>query len=173
MGPGTVNVVPHSHYPTKDSRWIAIACTNDKIFARLAALMGAEDLAGDGVWGTTARREAARAEVDAYVTAWTSRHDRAELLRLCEAAQVPCGPVYAIDEIFEDPQYEARGNILRVADARLGSLAVPNLVPRLTETPGEVRWLGPALGAHNDEIYRGRLGLTSEEMTRLKAAGAI
>jgi len=173
MGPGTVNVVPHSHYPTKDNRWIAIACTNDKIFARLAALMDAEDLAGDGIWGTTTKREAAREQVDAYVTAWTSRRDRAELLKLCEGAQVPCGPVYAIDEIFQDPQYAARGNILRVEDKRLGSLAIPNLVPRLTETPGEVRWLGPTLGEHNAEIYAGRLGLSAEEQARLRANGTI
>lgn len=173
MGPGTVNVVPHSHYPTKDERWIAIACTNDKIFARLAELMNAADLAGDGIWGTTRQREAARAQVDAYVTAWTSAHDRAALLEMCERAQVPCGPVYAIDEIFKDPQYAARGNILRVMDERLGSLAIPNLVPRLSDTPGEVRWLGPSLGDHNDEIYSARLGLNAEERARLRANGTI
>ena len=120
MGPGTVNVVPHSHYPTKDGRWIAIACTSDKIFARLAAAMGASELAGDGKWGTFRRREAERELVDAYVAAWTARHDRDELMRLCEAAQVPCGPVYAIDEIFEDPQYQARENIVHVKDDRVG-----------------------------------------------------
>ena len=173
MGPGTVNVVPHSHYPTKDNRWIAIACTNDKIFTRLAELMNAADLAGDGIWGTTRQREAAREQVDAYVTAWTSAHDRADLLQMCETAQVPCGPVYAIDEIFQDPHYAARGNILRVEDPRLGSLAIPNLVPRLSETPGEVRSLGPSLGEHNEEILEGRLRLTKEEITRLSAIGAI
>lgn len=173
MGPGTVNVVPHSHYPTKDERWIAIACTNDKIFARLAELMNAADLAGDGIWGTTRQREAARAQVDEYVTAWTSAHDRAALLEMCERAQVPCGPVYAIDEIFQDPHYAARGNILRVEDKRLGSLAIPNLVPRLSDTPGEVRWLGPSLGEHNDEIYTGRLGLADDEITRLRGNGTI
>ena len=173
MGPGTVNVVPHSHYPTRDKRWIAIACTNDKIFARLAKLMNADDLAGTGIWGTTAQREAAREQVDSYVTAWTSAHDRADLLRMCETAQVPCGPVYAIDEIFQDPHYAARENILRVMDKRLGSLAIPNLVPRLSDTPGEVKWLGPSLGEHNTEILQGRLGLTDADMTRLHAAGSI
>ena len=173
MGPGTVNVVPHSHYPTQEKRWIAIACTNDKIYSRLAELMGEPELAGTGKWGTTRQREAAREAVDAHVTAWTSRHDRADLLRMCEQAQVPCGPVYAIDEIFEDPHYAARQNILRVADPRVGNLAIPNLVPRLSETPGEIRWLGPSLGAHNDEIFRGRLGLSDEELQRLHANGTI
>jgi crotonobetainyl-CoA:carnitine CoA-transferase CaiB-like acyl-CoA transferase len=86
---------------------------------------------------------------------------------------VPCGPVYAIDEIFDDPHYAARGNILRMHDNRVGELAVPNLVPRLSETPGAVKWLGPALGAHNDEIYRGMLGLDDTELSRLQKAGVV
>src|SRR6202012_2778383 len=89
MGPGTVNVVPHSHYPTKDGRWIAIACTSDKIFARLAVAMEAPDLAGEAKGAFVRQREADRAAVDAYVGAWTSRYDRADLLRMCEAGQVP------------------------------------------------------------------------------------
>ena len=171
MGPGTVNVVPHSHYPTMDNRWIAIACTNDKIFARLAEAMERPDLALK--WATLAARETDRATVDETVGAWTARHDRADLLKLCEASQVPCGPVYAIDEIFEDPQYAARENILRVDDPRTGRLAIPNLVPKLSATPGKVNWLGPELGAHNDEIYRGVLGLNEVELRRLKDAAVI
>jgi succinyl-CoA:(S)-malate CoA-transferase subunit B len=173
MGPGTVNAVPHSHYPTRDGRWIAIACTSDKIFARLAQAMGVPELADEARWGKLAGREKERAAVDDTVGAWTARHDRTELLRLCEEAQVPCGPVYAIDEIFQDPHYAARENILKVADERVGELAIPNVVPRLTDTPGSVEWLGPALGAHNGEIYRQRLGLGDDEMRRLEAAGVI
>jgi succinyl-CoA:(S)-malate CoA-transferase subunit B len=173
MGPGTVNVVPHSHYPTRDDRWIAIACTNDKIFARLAVAMGEPGLADPASWGVLAHRERDRAEVDRRVGAWTARHDRAELLRICEENQVPCGPVYAIDEIFEDPQYAARGNILEVDDPRIGTLAIPNLVPRLSDTPGRVDSLGPTLGQHNGEIYRGLLGMDEAELQRLVAAGVI
>jgi crotonobetainyl-CoA:carnitine CoA-transferase CaiB-like acyl-CoA transferase len=173
MGPGTVNVVPHSHYPTKDGRWIAIACTNDKIFARLAEAMGRPDLASEKSWGTLAARERDRAAVDDTVGAWTATVDRADLMAACERAQVPCGPVYSVDEIFRDPHYEARGNILRMEDPRMGELAVPNLVPRLTETPGKVNWLGMELGAHNTEIYRDRLGLTEQEMDQLQASGVI
>ena len=173
MGPGTVNVVPHSHYPTKDGRWIAIACTNDKIFSRLAEAMGRPELADDQSWGTLAARERDRALVDETVGAWTTTLDRADLMHRCETSQVPCGPVYSIDEIFDDPQYAARGNILRVQDPRAGELAVPNLVPHLTETPGKVNWLGVELGAHNAEIYQGRLGLTEEELVRLRNAGVI
>lgn len=173
MGPATVNVVPHSHYPTKDGRWIAIACTNDKIYQRLAVAMGEPHMAEPENWGTLANRERDRAKVDAHVGEWTAKHDRAELLRICEAAQVPCGPIYSIDEIFEDPQYQARGNILRMQDERVGELPIPNLVPRLSDTPGSVKWLGPKLGEHNDEVFKGMLGLTDADMKRLSSEGVI
>jgi crotonobetainyl-CoA:carnitine CoA-transferase CaiB-like acyl-CoA transferase len=173
MGPGTVNVVPHSHYPTKDKRWIAIACTSDKIFARLAEAMGHSDLAHDDKWGKLANREKDRAKVDAFVGDWTQTYDRGELMKVCDQFQVPCGPVYAIDEIFTDPHYKARENIKVVHDERAGELAVPNVCPRLSDTPGSVEWLGPALGAHTDEIYKGMLGLTDAELEALRADGVI
>jgi succinyl-CoA:(S)-malate CoA-transferase subunit B len=173
MGPGTVNVVPHSHYPTKDGRWIAIACTSDKIFARLAVAMEAPELADDDKWATIRQREAERAAVDAYVGAWTSRYDRADLLRMCEAGQVPCGPVYAIDEIFEDPQYKARENIVRIKDDRVGEIAISNVVPRLTDTPGRVKWLGPAPESHNEEVFQGMLGLSPAEVAALRDKAVI
>lgn len=173
MGPGTVNVVPHSHYPTKDKRWIAIACTSDKIFARLAEAMGRTDLAHDDKWGRLANRERDRAKVDAFVADWTQTFDRAELMTVCDRFQVPCGPVLAIDEIFADPHYNARGNIKIMNDQRAGELAVPNVCPKLSDTPGSVDWLGPALGAHTDEIYKGLLGLTDAELEALKAKEVI
>ncbi len=173
MGPGTVNVVPHSHYPTKDGRWIAIACTNDKIYQRLAVAMNEPHLAEAENWGTLANRERDREAVDKHVADWTARYDRSEMLLMCEEAQVPCGPVYSIDEIFEDPQYAARGNILWMKDERVGELPIPNLVPRLSDTPGRVNWLGPSLGEHNDEIYKGMLGMAEEEIRTLGEAGVI
>jgi succinyl-CoA:(S)-malate CoA-transferase subunit B len=173
MGPGTVNVVPHSHYPTADGRWVAIACTSDKIFERLALAMGVPEFGGTGKWGTITQREAERAQVDEYVGAWSAQYTRDEVLRLCEEHQVPCGPVYAIDEIFEDPHYASRGNIVYFNDERVGEYAVPNVVPRLTDTPGGIDRLGPALGEHNDEVYRKRLGLSEARIQALKEAGVI
>lgn len=173
MGPGTVNVVPHSHYPTRDGRWIAIACTNDKIYQRLAVAMNEPHMAEPENWGTLAHRERDREEVDRRVGEWTAGHDRDELMRICEEAQVPCGPLYSIDEIFEDPQYAHRGNILKMQDERVGELPIPNLVPRLSDTPGSVNWLGPRLGENNDEIFKGLLGMSDAEIARLVQAGVI
>jgi succinyl-CoA:(S)-malate CoA-transferase subunit B len=135
--------------------------------------MGMPEVAEGGKWETVRQREAARAEVDEYVGNWTKRFTRDELLGMCEKAQVPCGPVYAIDEIFQDPQYKARGNILTMQDPRIGELAIPNLVPRLSDTPGEVKWLGPSMGEHNAEIYRQWLGLDDAAIERLTKAEVI
>ncbi len=173
MGPGTVNVVPHSHYPTKDDRWIAIACTSDKIFARLADAMQRPGLAEDGSWGLIANREAARAEIDAFVGEWTRQFDRGDLITLCDKFDVPCGPVYAIDEIFEDPQYKARENIAYIKDERVGELAIPNVCPRLSDTPGSIKWLGPALGEHNDEVLKGLLGLSDADIATLQSKDVV
>jgi crotonobetainyl-CoA:carnitine CoA-transferase CaiB-like acyl-CoA transferase len=86
---------------------------------------------------------------------------------------VPCGPIYSIDEIFEDPHYAARGNILRMHDDRVGELPIPNLVPRLSDTPGRVNWLGPRLGEHNVEVYQTLLGLSDDDLSRLADEGVI
>jgi succinyl-CoA:(S)-malate CoA-transferase subunit B len=162
MGAGTVNAVPHSHYPTKDGKWVAIACTNDKIFARLTAIMDRMDVTGEGIYGTITKREARRAEVDAFVSHWTSGMTRDDVLAACEAGQVPCGPVYGIDEIFADPQYAARENLVRVQDERAGELVLPAVCPRLSETPGSIRWAGRALGADNAAILADWLGQGGE-----------
>ena len=158
MGAGTVNAVPHSHYPTQDGLWVAIACTNDKIFERLAKVMDREDVTGDGAYGTIQKREANRGAVDAFVTNWTTGHTREAIMLQCAAGEVPCGPVYSIDEIFEDPQYRARENLITIDDSRAGSITIPNVCPRLSDTPGKVKWAGRALGADTAEVLKDWLG---------------
>jgi crotonobetainyl-CoA:carnitine CoA-transferase CaiB-like acyl-CoA transferase len=173
MGPGTVNAVPHSHYPTKDGKWIAIACTSDKIFARLAELRGEPEVAGEGKWGKIKDRERDRSEVDDWVVSWTQKHPLDVLIERCNKLDVPCGPVHSIAEIFEDPHYQARENIKFFKDPRVGEIAMPNVCPRLSDTPGSIEWLGPPLGAHNDEIYKKLLGMSDREIGVLKDKGVI
>ena len=173
MGPGTVNAVPHSHYPTKDGKWIAIACTSDKIFARLAELRGEPALAGEGKWEKVKIRERHRAEVDAWVAQWTRNYDLEELVVSCTKFEVPCAPVYAIADIFKDPQYKARENIAYFKDPRIGEIAMPNVCPRLSDTPGSIEWLGPELGQHNEEVYGNLLGMSDDDLRQFRERGVI
>ena len=114
-----------------------------------------------------------RAAVDRLVADWARKHSQEQAVRLCDQAEVPCGIVAAVDELFRDPHYAARGNIVRVNDARAGALAVPNVVPRLTATPGAVDTLGPGLGQHNSEVYGELLGLTAADLRELESEGVI
>jgi crotonobetainyl-CoA:carnitine CoA-transferase CaiB-like acyl-CoA transferase len=173
MGPGTVNAVPHSHYPTADGKWIAIACTNDKIFQRLALLMGRPELAGNACWGTSAKRQAAREAVDTCVAEWTSTQTAADLLRRCDEGQVPCGLLLSIADIFADPHYAARENIAHLPVAGIGTVMVPNVVPKLGATPGSVESAGPPLGAHTDEILTQLLGFDAGQLDDLRARKVI
>jgi crotonobetainyl-CoA:carnitine CoA-transferase CaiB-like acyl-CoA transferase len=172
MGADTVNVCPHSHYQTKDGKWIAIACTSDQMFVRLAETMQQPELASAERYGPQALRLAARDDVNAIVATWVASSDCETILARCKAGGVPASLIYSIADIFEDPQYRARGNI-KLTDSRIGPLAVPDVVPKLSATPGEIRWLGAGLGAQNEEIFGGLLGLSGDDLRRLRDQGAI
>jgi crotonobetainyl-CoA:carnitine CoA-transferase CaiB-like acyl-CoA transferase len=172
IGSGTEYVVPHNHYQARDGRWIAIACTNDRMFARLAGAMGDPALLAD--FASVKTRIARRAEVDSRVQAWVGARPADEALAMLERAEVPSSPVNSVRDLFADPQVAARDNILNATTA-LGTLVrMAGIVPKLSETPGRVDTLGPQEpGAHNEEIYGGRLGLGREALADLRAHGVI
>ncbi|MFP6560261.1 CaiB/BaiF CoA transferase family protein [Paraburkholderia sp. B3] len=172
MGANAVNVAPHAHYRSRDGRWIAIACTNDKIFRRFANVMAQPELADASRWGHVANRVADIEEVNRVVQEWVGAREHGEVLRACDAGDVPASLIYSVADIFEDEQYRARGNI-RVMPSRAGEVAVPDVIPKLSDTPGCVEWLGATLGSHNDEIYRNLLGLTDSDLAALRTAGVI
>jgi len=172
MGADTVNVCPHSHYETKGGKWIAIACTSDAMFARLADVMGQPELASATRYGPQAQRLAARDEVNAFVAKWVASLDLETVLARCAKGGVPASLIFSIADIFQDPQYRARGNI-RMTESRAGAIAVPDVVPRLSSTPGEIRWLGEGIGAQNEEIFRGLLGLMDEDIRQMRDEGVI
>jgi succinyl-CoA:(S)-malate CoA-transferase subunit A/succinyl-CoA:(S)-malate CoA-transferase subunit B len=173
MGPATVNVCPHSHYPTKDGKWVAIACTTDRMFERLARTMGRPELAEEGRYGRVAARLGDQETIDRIVEEWTCSLTMAQIMERCVAGEVPCGPLNSIADIFEDPQFRARGNLVTLADEMLGDIPVPSPLPRLSETPGAVDSLGPLLGSANEEIYSGLLDLTDDELRRYREDGII
>jgi crotonobetainyl-CoA:carnitine CoA-transferase CaiB-like acyl-CoA transferase len=167
------HAAPHNHYPTADGKWIAIACTNDRIFRRLAAAMGEAEWGTDPAFDTMEKRAERRAAVDERVTAWTERHRLAELCEILDRAEVPNGPINSIADIFEDPQFAARGNLLRVLDERAGELVLPAPVPRLTETPAALRHAGRAKGADTDAVLGEWLGMAAAEIQALRRSNAV
>lgn len=173
MGPDTVNVVPHSHYETGDGRWVAIACSNDKMFHRLADAMGRPELKAPDAYGLTSSRLADRDKVNGIVSDWTRSLPADDLLAECEKFEVPCSLIYDIADIFADPQYAARENLLRIVSERAGEVVLPGIVPKLSETPGRVDSLGPSLGEHNDDILGRLVGLDNERLDELRQNGVI
>ncbi|MGH8597238.1 MAG: CaiB/BaiF CoA transferase family protein, partial [Gammaproteobacteria bacterium] len=173
MGADTVNIVPHSHYQTGDGKWVALACSTDRMFERLTRVMGRPDLLAPDRFATMASREAGRDEVNRIVADWIGSLSRDDVMQRCLDGEVPLGPINSVADLFEDPQFKARHNMLTVGDPREGEVVIPNVIPRLSETPGEFRWLGPDLGQHNEEIYRDRLGYSEAELQLLREAGVI
>lgn len=172
QGLGTSNACPHGHFETRDG-WIAIACTNDRMFARLAAAMGRPELAEPGAYGTTAERLRDAAAVDAMVQDWVCTMSTDEIVALCADQDVPCASVNTIEGIFADPHIAHRRNQVALPHEMLGEVHVPSVVPKLSRTPGHVDSLGPALGSSNVEVLGGILGMDQGKMQSLKAAGII
>ncbi len=163
-------VTPHSHYQTADGDWVAIACSNDKMWQRLMRAMG---IAGDPSLATNAQRVQRRGDVNALVAKWTGGLPLAKLLEICTREEVPCAKLLSIADIFADPQYRARENLQERHDPRAGKVTVPAPAPRLSKTPGEITHLGPALGDGNDAVYGKLLGLSADEIADLKNRGII
>jgi len=172
-GSGTRNACPHGHFPTSDDKWVALACTTDKMFERLVEAMGKPDLASPEQYGDQHKRLAARETVDRLVAAWTGSRTRDEVMTACLEHEVPAGPLNTIADVFEDSQFAARENLLKVEHPELGEIVIPNVVPRLSETPGQVKHLGPSLGSSTDDILRDLLGLSVEDIDKLKKNGVV
>jgi len=179
-GSGTVNACPHGHFPTGDGKWIAIACTTDKMFERLCKAMdqdaGADAAGGAGLleaYGQQATRLAARDVVNDAVNRWTASYDRDALMRVCLDCEVPAGPINTIADIFDDPHFKARNVLTSMMLEDLGEIVVPSPLPKLSKTPGQISHLGPRLGQHNDEVYGGLLGVSAVALEKLKAEGVI
>lgn len=167
MGADIDNVVPHSHYRTRDGAWVALACSNDRMWERLATAMGRAELAADSRYRTAVARTRHRKTVNAIVSAWVGGLDVETVLVICAEHQAPCSKLLTIADIFNDPQYAARGNLLSVDDPRLGPLTVPAPLPRLSRTPPQFRSTGPALGSGTEEVLRRLLGLNAAEIAAL------
>jgi len=168
QGAGSFVAVPHGHFRTRDDHWVAIACTTDRMFERLASAMSRPELAEEEMYGVQSSRLAAREAVDQMVVDWVGAHTRDEVMELCLEAEVPCGGVNSIADIFDDPHFRAREMLVPVEVDGVGEVVVPGVLPRLSETPGRIEKLGPRLGDATDEVLRDLLGLEDDELSDLR-----
>ncbi len=173
MGAESPTIVPHSHYRCADGSWAAIACSSDKMFERLAVAMARPELVRDPESSTMQARVKNREKIDAIVSEWTGRHSRDELVKICLAGEIPCGPVNNIADIFADPHFQARNNLRQIEDPDAGEVVVPGVVPRLSLTPGRIEHLGPHKGADTERVLSEWLGLNGEQIAELRAREVI
>lgn len=172
-GVKTLHACPHGQYQTADEHWIAVACTSDRMFARFAQMMGRPELADEERFGNVQKRLAALDDVEGLVADYIASMPREAFLARCLEFGVPAAPVNTIADIFADPHIAKRGTLLDIPDGQGGTMTVPNVVVRLSETPGGVRAPGPPLGASTDAVLRDMAGLSDDDICALRNAGVI
>ena len=111
--------------------------------------------------------------VEEIIIAWMQSHDWKDIKELLDKAGAPVSLVYTMEDIFEDPHYAARENLVEVNHQKFGTLRIPSVVPKLSKTPGEIKWIGADIGAYNDDVYSSLLGFSAEDIAKLRAEGTI
>lgn len=172
-GGAIATAAPSNAYPSADGQWVLIAGNSDPIFSRLSALMGRPELSSDERFVGNAARVAHAAQLDDIISSWTVKHTAEQLIELLTRADVPSSKIYTAADCATDPQYLARGMVREIVDPLHGSVLHPGVVPHIPEDDASVRWAGPAVGAHNDEVYGGLLGRSAEQLQTLRAERVI
>jgi succinyl-CoA---D-citramalate CoA-transferase len=171
-GTNLTGIVPSNTYLTRDGQHIVIGANADSIFKRLMQVIGRSELAEDPSLADNAGRSKRAEELDAAIGAWTEKHDAEEVLGALNASQVPSGKIYSMADIAADAQYLARDMIRQVKLADGTPLKVPGIVPKLSDTPGDIDWVGPALGEHTDAVLAAH-GYGRAEIARLRERKAV
>lgn len=165
-------ITPSSIHTTADGRHIQIGANGDAIFKRFMHAIGRPDLADDPQLASNDGRDARRDELYGVIDRWVASLPLAEVETVLSRAEVPASRIYSVADMFADPQFLAREMFLaaRLPDGK--PFKMPGIVPKLSDTPGEVAWTGPALGEHTAEVL-GALGYSAEEIAALRSEGAI
>jgi crotonobetainyl-CoA:carnitine CoA-transferase CaiB-like acyl-CoA transferase len=165
-------IAPSNTYRTEDDGFVVIAGNSDPIYKRLMHVIGRPDLADDPALAHNDGRALQSTMLDEAITAWTLHQSVDDVLATLERAEVPSGRIYSVADIVADPHYQARGMLLDADLPGGASVKMPGIVPKLSDTPGEVHWQGPALGEHTADVLAS-LGFDSNDVERLRAEGAV
>ncbi|MFT4934668.1 MAG: formyl-CoA transferase [Pseudoalteromonas distincta] len=166
-------IAPSNAYPCASGDMAVIGGNGDTVFARLCAAMDQTDLAVDPRFATHAARGERQGELDEIISAWTSTLALDDLLALLEQHGVPAGRIYRAPDMLADPHFAAREAIVSVPHPVFGQVRMQNAFPKLSVTPGKVRWPGPELGAHTEEVLQAVAGLSAEAISGLRARGVV
>lgn len=172
-GPILPNVSPSNVFDTADDKLLLIAANQDTVFKRLAAAMGKPELAEDARYATHAARGENQVELDGLINAWTKTIALEKLQELMDENGVPCGLIYKAEDMIKDPHFKAREALVEVEHPDFGPVKMQNVAPRLSDTPGAVRHVGPELGEHNDDVFKGILKLGADTLDDYKKRGII
>ncbi len=173
MGNRLAEDSPRNTYRTRDGRWVGISASSQRTFERLAEAIGMPELIADPRFANNVVRCTNDVALDTLIADWFAQRDCDTVMQLFERADVVAGPVLDIRDIFKDPHYAARGNIVRVDDDDFGTVQMQGVVPKFKDTPGEVRHSGRALGADNRAIYVDQMGMSEMRFSDLQARGVI
>lgn len=165
-------IAPSNTYPTRDGSYVVIAGNSNPIYKRLMHAIGRPDMAEDPQFAQNDGRAAQEKLIDAAIAGWTSAHSIDDVLAVLERAEVPAGRIYSVKDIVADPHYQARDMLLDTELPDGVHVKMPGIVPKLSETPGEVRWQGPTLGEHTDSVLMG-LGVAASEIAALRERGVV
>jgi formyl-CoA transferase len=173
-GTSLKGIAPSNIFRSRDGKWMVIAANQNQLFRRLCEAVGRPELADDERFETHLARGENQEELDGMIGDWAAQHEAEQIDRVLNDAKVVCGPIYTIADIFQDPQFKARDMLIPHQDPEFGEYIGPGIVPKLSETPGEVRWSATwEEGSHNDEIYGDLLGLSPEERDELRQEGVL
>ncbi|MGH9839800.1 MAG: CaiB/BaiF CoA transferase family protein [Blastocatellia bacterium] len=173
LGNRSVNNAPRNVYLTADDQWVAISTSAQTIAERVMRLVGHPEVIGQPWFASGSERALHAEELDAMVGGWIAQRPFAEVVAAFEEAEAAVAPIYDVRQVMEDPQYQALGSIATVDDPELGPLKMQNVIFRMSETPGAIRWAGREKGQDNQSVYGELLGLSAERIKELAEKGAI
>lgn len=172
VGSASNTASPRNVYASSDGKWVALSASIQSMAERVFRVVGRPDAIDDPRFKTNAARVRHRDEVDGLVAEWVAQRTQEEALQVFEEADVTAGPVYSIAQFMDDPHVRGREIVVELADDEMGSIPMHNIVPRLSETPGEFRLPAPQLGEHNEMLLT-ELGLDEPAIAALRSQGVI
>jgi crotonobetainyl-CoA:carnitine CoA-transferase CaiB-like acyl-CoA transferase len=172
-GNRSVNNAPRNVYRTSDDRWVAISTSAQTIAERVMHLVGHPEIIQEPWFSSGAERAQHADELDAMVGGWIAERPMNEVVAAFEAAEAAVAPIYEISHIMQDPQYQALESITTVDDPELGPLKMQNVMCRMSDTPGQIKWAGHAVGQDNADVYGELLELKEEQLSALREKGVI